>query len=60
MSKPTSTAPLLLVGWEDEPHKPLPEIRCRRCRRLLMKGKIKHVQIKCPKCGWVQYLSHRD
>jgi len=32
----------------------LPEIRCRRCRRLLMKGEIKRVEIKCPKCGYVQ------
>jgi len=31
----------------------LPEIRCRRCRRLLMKGEIKWVEIKCPKCGAV-------
>jgi len=29
----------------------LPEIRCRR---LLMKGEIKRVEIKCPKCGYVQ------
>ena len=34
----------------------LPEIRCRRCRRLLMKGEIKQVEIKCPKCGCVQAL----
>jgi len=32
----------------------LPEIRCRR---LLMKGEIKRVEIKCPKCGCVQVLS---
>ena len=32
----------------------LPEIRCRLCRRLLMKGEIKQVEIKCPKCGHVQ------
>jgi len=35
----------------------LPEIRCRRCRRLLMKGEIKQVEIKCPKCGCVQRLN---
>jgi hypothetical protein len=34
----------------------LPEIRCRRCRRLLMKGEIKQVEIKCPKCGCVQKI----
>ncbi len=35
----------------------LPEIRCRRCRRLLMKGEIKQVEIKCPKCGCMQRLN---
>ena len=34
----------------------LPEIRCRRCRRLLMKGEIRQVEIKCPKCGCVLIL----
>jgi len=28
-----------------------------RCRRLLMKGKIRQVEIKCPKCGCVRTLS---
>lgn len=35
----------------------LPEIRCRRCRRLLMKGEVKQVEVKCPKCGCVQAFS---
>ncbi len=35
----------------------LPDIRCRCCRRLLMKGEIKRVEIKCPKCGCVQKLN---
>jgi len=34
----------------------LPEIHCRFCRRLLMKGEVKRVEIKCPKCGCVQRL----
>jgi hypothetical protein len=34
----------------------LPEIRCRRCQRLLMKGEIRQVEIKFPKCGCVQTL----
>lgn len=34
----------------------LPEIRCRRCRRLLMKGEVKQVEVKCPKCGYVLIL----
>ncbi len=32
----------------------LPEIRCRRCGRLLLKGEIKRVEVKCPKCGYLQ------
>ena len=39
--------------WEEGAGEALPEIRCRRCRRLLMKGEIKQVEIKCPKCGCV-------
>ncbi|ADD67606.1 hypothetical protein Dacet_0826 [Denitrovibrio acetiphilus DSM 12809] len=30
------------------------EIRCKRCKRLLMKGVVKNVEIKCPKCGYIQ------
>jgi len=30
------------------------DIRCRRCGRLLMKGKVHAVEIKCPKCGCIQ------
>ena len=29
------------------------EIRCKRCNRLLMKGEVCVVEIKCPKCGCV-------
>ncbi len=32
------------------------EIRCKKCNRLLMKGEIIEVEIKCPKCGYVQIL----
>ena len=30
------------------------EIRCRRCKRLLMRGNIMHIEIKCPKCRYTQ------
>lgn len=30
------------------------EIRCKKCRRLLMKGAVEYVEIKCPKCGYIQ------
>ena len=32
------------------------EIRCKKCNRLLMKGEIIKVEIKCPKCGYIQIL----
>jgi len=36
------------------------EIRCRKCRRLLMRGNVIHIEIKCPKCGHVQkFMSGR-
>lgn len=37
------------------------EIRCKKCKRLLMKGKVWAIEIKCPKCGVIQYFqAHRD
>ncbi|WP_034764980.1 Com family DNA-binding transcriptional regulator [Chrysiogenes arsenatis] len=30
------------------------EIRCRKCRRLLMKGHVLQIEVKCPKCGALQ------
>jgi iron complex transport system substrate-binding protein len=36
------------------------EIRCKRCGRLLMKGFIKAIEVKCPKCGYVQIFSEMD
>ncbi|MEA3224216.1 MAG: Com family DNA-binding transcriptional regulator [Thermodesulfobacteriota bacterium] len=36
------------------------EIRCKKCGRLLMKGEIIEVEIKCPKCGYVQTLRLKD
>jgi phage FluMu protein Com len=35
------------------------EIRCKKCKRLLMKGEVQAIEIKCPKCGYVQKI-HRD
>jgi len=32
------------------------DIRCKRCKRLLMKGEVLVVEIKCPKCGYIQVL----
>ncbi len=31
-------------------------MRCKKCRRLLFKGDVKTVEIKCPKCGYLQIL----
>ena len=32
-------------------------VRCKKCSRLLFKGKNYEVEIKCPKCGYVQILN---
>ncbi|MBA2124419.1 hypothetical protein B9J78_05765 [bacterium Unc6] len=32
------------------------EIRCKKCKRLLMKGEILAIEIKCPKCGYIQTI----
>ncbi len=37
------------------------EIRCKKCKRLLMKGEVWAIEIKCPKCGVIQYFrAQRD
>ncbi|MCA9484547.1 MAG: Com family DNA-binding transcriptional regulator [Nitrospina sp.] len=33
-----------------------PQIRCRKCNRLLMKGAVFRIEIKCPKCGYLQLI----
>lgn len=35
------------------------EIRCKKCKRLLMKGQVKEIEIKCPKCGYVQKIDDK-
>ncbi len=39
---------------------PLKEIRCKRCKRLLMKGYVMLIEIKCPKCGYLQIIESED
>jgi phage FluMu protein Com len=34
-----------------------PEIRCGHCGRLLGKGDIVHVEIKCPRCGTLNQIT---
>lgn len=29
----------------------LPQVRCARCHRLLLRGFVQRAEIKCPKCG---------
>jgi len=36
----------------------MPEVRCYRCNRLLFCGIVHSVQIKCPRCGTVQFVMH--
>ena len=33
------------------------DIRCKKCNRLLMKVKSVIAEIKCPKCGYIQFVS---
>ena len=35
------------------------EVRCKKCNRLLMKGIVVEVQIKCPKCGYMNFIIHK-
>ncbi len=35
----------------------LTEIRCMRCNRLLFKGQVECVEIKCPKCHYCQIIT---
>lgn len=32
-------------------------VKCKKCGRQLFKGEIKEIEIKCPKCGYVQVLN---
>ncbi|WP_413541398.1 Com family DNA-binding transcriptional regulator [Salmonella enterica] len=33
------------------------QVRCIQCSKLLFKGQIVEVQIKCPRCGFVNEVS---
>ncbi|MBI4621059.1 MAG: Com family DNA-binding transcriptional regulator [Desulfobacterales bacterium] len=30
--------------------------KCKKCGRLLFKGEAKTIEIKCPKCGYIQNI----
>lgn len=36
------------------------EIRCAKCRRLLMKAEVVKGEIKCPKCGYISQVEKED
>ena len=38
----------------------LPEVRCPQCNRLLFKGRVIQVEIKCPKCHWCHTIATED
>ena len=38
----------------------LPEVRCPQCNRLLFKGRVIQVEIKCPKCHWCHTITTVD
>ncbi|MBB5021543.1 phage FluMu protein Com [Desulfurispira natronophila] len=57
MSK-TAQAGATAACKKDEPV--LPEIRCKRCNRLLFKGSVIGVEVKCPKCRCIQCFGCTD
>ncbi|WP_183730394.1 Com family DNA-binding transcriptional regulator [Desulfurispira natronophila] len=36
----------------------LQEARCRKCHRLLFKGFVIDIEVKCPKCGALQNFDY--
>lgn len=36
------------------------EIRCKKCKRLLMKASVVICELKCPKCGHIQKIGEYD
>ena len=40
------------------PKSRLPEVRCFRCNRLLFRCIAEDVEIKCSRCGVVQYIGN--
>lgn len=47
----------LMANLNSFMHPGLPEVRCKKCKRLLFYGKIQYVEIKCPKCNLLQNFS---
>lgn len=43
---------------EREDREALPQVRCGRCHRLLLRGFVKRAEIKCPKCGALQLVEN--
>jgi len=39
-------------------HHDLADVRCRRCRALLFRGRADLIEIKCRKCGSLQIFGH--
>ncbi|MBP2659877.1 MAG: Mu-like prophage protein Com [Firmicutes bacterium] len=33
-----------------------PEVRCGQCNRLLFRGIVEDMEIKCSRCGAIQYI----
>lgn len=38
----------------------LPEVRCKKCNRLLFVGIVEYVEIKCPRCHCLQKIGKED
>jgi iron complex transport system substrate-binding protein len=35
----------------------LKQIKCRKCKKMLFRGQVVEVEIKCPKCGHIQIIN---
>jgi iron complex transport system substrate-binding protein len=35
----------------------LNSVKCKKCGRQLFKGLVDEIEIKCPKCGYVQTIN---
>ncbi len=37
----------------------LVDVRCKKCNKLLMKGQVVWVKVKCTKCGYINDLQYK-
>ncbi|CUH97697.1 hypothetical protein P22_3832 [Propionispora sp. 2/2-37] len=49
----------MMAGYKTvrELQETLPSMRCKYCNRLLYRGVVQTIEIKCPKCGMIQLIT---